>query len=119
MTTFGCSEITMAGFNPSFRISIGSIIPAKGESPKFAQIYFIDSQDSEVVTRCAIVDGLKSDIIRAINRLLHESYHYVEAFKVAKEILNKKLFPLMFRLLSMIPKGHQESTLNNTWPKPN
>ena len=65
MTSFGCSEITMAGFNPSFRIQgqvyhlIGSIVPAEGESPKFAQIYFIDSQNSEVATRCAIVDGLK------------------------------------------------------------
>ena len=42
MTSFGCSEITMAGFNPSFRIQgqvyhlIGSIVPAEGESPKFA-----------------------------------------------------------------------------------
>ena len=38
MTSFGCSEITMAGFNPSFRIQgqvyhlIGSIVPAEGES---------------------------------------------------------------------------------------
>ena len=57
MTSFGCSEITMAGFNPSFRIQgqvyhfIDSIIPAEGESSKFAQIYFIDNQDSEVATR--------------------------------------------------------------------
>ena len=120
MTSFGCSEITMAGFNPSFRIQgqvyhlIGSIVPAEGESPKFAQIYFIDNQDSEVATRCAIVDGLKPDIIRGINRLLHESHHYVEIFKVAKEVLSKKLFPLMLKLLSMKPKGHQGSTLGDT-----
>ena len=42
-TSFGCSETTMAGFNLSFRIQgqvyhlIGSIIPAEGESPKFAR----------------------------------------------------------------------------------
>ena len=35
---------------------IGSIVPTEGESPKFAQIYFIDNQDSEVATKCAIVD---------------------------------------------------------------
>ena len=99
MTSFGCSEITMAGFNPSFRIQgqvyhlIGSIVPAEGESPKFAQIYFIDNQDSEVATRCAIVDGLKPDIIRGINRLLHESHHYVEVFKVAKEIFEQEAVP--------------------------
>ena len=99
MTSFGCSEITMAGFNPSFRIQgqvyhlIGSIIPAEGESPKFSQIYLIDNQDSEVATRCAIVDGLKPDIIRGINQLLHDSHHYVEVFKVAKEIFEQEAVP--------------------------
>ena len=99
MTSFGCSEITMAGFNPTFRIQgqvyhlIGSIIPTEGESPKFAQIYFIDNQDSEVATRCAIVDGLKPNIIRGINQLLHESHHYVEVFKVAKEIFEQEAVP--------------------------
>ena len=42
MTSFGCNEILMAGFNPSFTIQgqvyhpIGSIVPTAGESPKFA-----------------------------------------------------------------------------------
>ena len=46
MTNFGCNEVCMAGFNPSFRIQgqvyhlIGSLVPTVGESPKFAQIYF-------------------------------------------------------------------------------
>ena len=50
MTSFGCNEITMAGFNPSFRVQdqvyhrIGSLVPSTGESPKFSQIYFIDNQ---------------------------------------------------------------------------
>ena len=110
----------MAGFNPSFRIQgqvyhlIGSIVPAEGESPKFAQIYFIDNQDSEVATRCAIVDGLKPAIIRGIKRLLHESHHYVEIFKVAKEIFEQEAVPLMLKLLSMKRKGHQGSTLGDT-----
>ena len=46
---------------------IGSIVPTQGESHKFAQIYFIGDEDSEVATRSAIVDGLKPDIIRGIN----------------------------------------------------
>ena len=87
----------MAGFNPSFRIQgqvyhlIGSIVPSQGESPKFAQIYFIGDEDSEVATRSAIVDGLKPDIIRGINRLLHENHHYV---KLPRRSL-KKILPLM------------------------
>ena len=49
MTSFGCIEVCMAGFNPSFRIQgqvyhlIGSMFPTAGESPKFSQIYFIDN----------------------------------------------------------------------------
>ena len=45
LTSFGCNEVSMAGFNPSFRIQgqvchlIGSIVPMQGESPKFAHIY--------------------------------------------------------------------------------
>ena len=65
MTSFGCSEITMAGFNPSFRIR-GQVYHLIGSIPKLAQIYFIDNQDSEVATKCAIVDGLKPAIIRSI-----------------------------------------------------
>ena len=54
MTSFGCNEVSMAGFNPSFRIQgqvyhlIGSIVPTQGESPKFAQIYFIDDHELEI-----------------------------------------------------------------------
>ena len=55
--------------------------------------YFIDNQDSEVATRCTIVDGLKPDIIRGINQLLHDNHHYVEVFKVAKEIFEQEAVP--------------------------
>ena len=99
MTSFGCNEILMAGFNPSFRIQgqvyhlIGSIVPIAGESPKFAQIFFIDDREAEVATRSAIVDGLKPDIIRGINELLHDNNHYVEVFKVTKEIFEQESTP--------------------------
>ena len=85
MTSFGCNEVSVAGFNPSFRIQgqvyhlIGSIVPLQGESPKFAQIYFIGDEDSEIATRSTIVDGLKPDIIRGINQLLHNDNQYVES----------------------------------------
>ena len=53
MTSFRCNEITMAGFNPLFRIQgqvyhlIDSMVPIAGESSKFAPICFIDNQESE------------------------------------------------------------------------
>ena len=95
----------MAGFNPSFRIQgqvyhlIGSIVPTQGESYKFAQIYFIGDEDSEVATRSTIMDGLKPDIIRGINRLLHEDNHYVEMFKVAKEIFEEDDTPTNVKIV--------------------
>ena len=96
MTSFGCNETTMSGFNPSFRIQgqvyhlIGTIVPTAGESPKFAQIYFIDNQESEVAARCAIIDGLRPDIVSSINELLIDDNHYVEVFKLAKEIFKQQ-----------------------------
>ena len=105
MTSFGCNEVSIAGFNPSFRIQgqvyhlIGSMVPTQGESPKFAQIYFIDNEESEVATRSAIVNGLKPDIIRVINQLLHQTNHYVELFKVAKEIFEQEDTPTNLRIV--------------------
>ena len=105
MTSFGCNEVSMAGFNPSFRIQgqvyhlIGSIVPTQGESHKFTQIYFIGDEDSEIAIRSAIVDGLKPDIIRGINQLLHESNRYVEMFKVAKEIFEEEDTPTNVKIV--------------------
>ena len=76
MTRFRCNEVSISGFKPSFKTQdqvyhlIGSIVPTEGESPKFAQIYFIDDRVSEIATSSAIVDGLKPDTIRSINGLL-------------------------------------------------
>ena len=39
------------------------------------------------------MDGLKPDIIRGINQLLHKSHHYLEVFKVAKEIFELEAVP--------------------------
>ena len=106
MTSFGCNEITMAGFNPSFRVQgqvyylIGSIVPSTGESPKFSQIYFIDNQQSQVATRCAIVDGLRPDIVSSINQLLLDCSHYVEVYiKLAKEIFEQKDCPVNIKVV--------------------
>ena len=95
----------MTGFNPSFRIQgqvyhlIGSILPSEGESPKFVQIYFIGDEESEIATRTAIIDGLKPDIIRGINQLLHEDNQYVEMFKVAKEIFEQEGTPTNVKIV--------------------
>ena len=81
------SRDTIVGFNPSFRIQgqiyhlIGSIMPTTGGSPKFCQIYFIDNQESELATRCAIANELRPDIVSRINQLLVDDNHYGEVLK--------------------------------------
>ena len=105
MTSFGCNEIAFPGFNPSFKIQgqvyhrIGSMVPSTGESPKFCQIYFIDNQESQVATRCQIVDGLKPDIVSSINHLLYHDNHYVQLFKVAKEIFDQQDEPINIKIV--------------------
>ena len=74
MTSFGCNENTTAGFNPSFRIQgqvcylINIIVPKVGESPKFAQIYFIDNRESETAARCLIVDVLTPKLLGVLTK---------------------------------------------------
>ena len=120
MTSFGCNEILMAGFNPSFKIQgqvyhfIGSIVPTAGESPKFAQIFFIDDQEAEVATRSAIVDGLKPDIIRVSTNCCMTAITMLKCSKWPRRFLNKKVLPLMLKLLLMRPKGSQVNTLGGT-----
>ena len=122
MTSFGCNEITMSGFNPSFRIQgqvyhlIGSMVPTAGESPKFAQIYFIDNRESEVAARCAIVDGLRSDIVTSINELLINENSYVEVFKLAKEIFEQQDSPTNVKIVineNKRPSGEHSRRYNS------
>ena len=64
MTSFGCNEVSLAGFNPSFRIQgqvyhlIGSIVLSEGESSKFAQIHFIDDRESEMTGKSKPMGGM-------------------------------------------------------------
>ena len=122
MTSFGCYETTMSGFNPSFRIQgqvyhlIGTIVPTAGESPKFAQIYFIDNRESEVAARCAIVDGLRPDIVSSINELLIDNNHYVEVFKLAKEIFEQQDNPSNVKIVineNKRPSGEHSRRYNS------
>ena len=122
MTSFGCNEVTMAGFNPSFRIQgqvyhlLGSMLPIAGESPKFAQIYFIDNQESEVAARCTIVNGLRPDIVSSINELLINENRYVEIFKLAKEIFEQQDIPPNIKIVineNRRPSGEHSRRYNS------
>jgi len=61
-------------------------------------MYFIDSQESEVATGCQIVGDLRPDIVSNINQLLHNDNHYVQLFKVAKDLLTNRMCQLALEL---------------------
>ena len=92
------------------------MVPTAGESPKFAQIYFIDNRESQVAARCAIVDGLRLDIVTSINELLINENSYVEVFKLAKEIFEHQESPTNVKIVineNKRPSGEHSRRYNS------
>ena len=96
MTSFGCNEIILPGFNPSFIIQgqvyhrIGSLCPPPEDHPKFCQIYFMDNIASQVNTRCNIINGLVPEVVQNISQELSDNNHYVSILKTAKEVFEQQ-----------------------------
>lgn len=90
---FGCTEATVPGWNPSFRVHgqvchlIGSLMPLPGEVPKFLQVYFIDNQVEETSMRMSIAGGLKRNIVQELSTMFHNENQYVQQLKTAHEHL--------------------------------
>ena len=84
-------EIIQPGFSPTVTIqgkmyhSIGSLLPAEDSEPKFAQIYFTDSEH-EANYRRKHNRGLNLQIVARLQDCLHASNPYIASFKAAIEI---------------------------------
>ena len=52
-----------------------------------------------MATRCQIVGGLRPDIVSNINQLLHNDNHYVQLFKVAKDLFDQHDVPTNIRVV--------------------
>ena len=66
-----------------------------------------------MATRCAIVDGLKPDIVSGINQLLVDDNHYVEVFKLAKEVFEKQDSPSNIKIENKRPTGEHSRRYNS------
>ena len=66
---------------------IGSLTPGSG-SPKFAQLYFVDTSH-ELENRLSHMNNLKTDILEALQKCLHEVNPYVKHLKTALEVAKK------------------------------
>lgn len=90
LASLGCSEQSMPGFSPTFKIQgkvyhrFGSLLPRTGEPPKFAQIYFHDTEH-ELQNRLHHNSHLHPDILTALQTCLHRVNPYVHSFKSAIE----------------------------------
>ena len=88
-------EIIQPGFSPTVTIqgkmyhSIGSLLPAEASEPKFAQIYFTDSEH-EANYRLEHNRGLNLQIVARLQDCLHASNPYIASFKAAIEIMGQQ-----------------------------
>ena len=67
---------------------MGSLAPAAGQQPKFAQLYIIDDPDQEVQSRMAALGqaglDLDAELLRDMQAYLHANNTYVRDIKQAK-----------------------------------
>ena len=94
MTSFGCSEITLAGWNPTFKIQgqvchlIGPLQAEEGVSERFLQIYFLDGEE-QIDARMSIFSGLRRPLITNLQQMLFDNNTYVQDLKMAYEYARK------------------------------
>ena len=93
LASLGCGqEIKHQGFSPTFTVRgkiyhrIGSLLPQDGESPKFAQLYFHDT-DHEIGNRMEIMSSLDQQTVEIIQDTLHDCNPYICSLKSGLELM--------------------------------
>jgi hypothetical protein len=91
LASLGCKEVHIPGFSPNFKIQgkmfhrIGSLLPPDNETPKFAQLFFYDS-DNELSNRLSHLSNLNENILAELQAMLHSNNSYINSFKAAIEL---------------------------------
>lgn len=81
LASLGCNEVCMPRFSPNFKIQgklfhrIGSLLPAENQAPKFAQLFFYDS-DNELDNRLSHLSDIDPDILGQLQGMLHANNSY-------------------------------------------
>ena len=94
MTSFGCKEIDLSGFEPNFRIQgqvchlIGSLAPNDDQNAAFLQIYFLDERD-RIGSRMAITDNIRPEIVLDYQQTLHVNNIYIKELKSAYKYVHE------------------------------
>ena len=86
LTSLGCKEVRMNGWNPQFRIQgqvchlKGPLEPTDEMQARFLQIFFMDG-DQQIQRRSFITDGLCNSILLDIQEALNQNHKYVKRYK--------------------------------------
>ncbi len=94
LASIGCDEQYVPGFSPTFKIQgkvfhrIGSLKPNDGECPKFAQIYFHDSEN-ELENRLNHNPHLSKGILSRLQDCLKKVNPYIQSLQYASDISEK------------------------------
>lgn len=60
---------------------LGSLLPAPGDNPEFAQTYVFDGDmENQVAARCSIFDGLNRDVVSVVQQELSAHNPFVQQF---------------------------------------
>ena len=94
MASLGCSEIRQDGFSPTFTIQgkmyhrIGALLPSAGESPKFAQLYFHDTEN-QTSNRMNTLDNLDHATVMLIEDAIVRHNPYISSLKYGLELIQQ------------------------------
>lgn len=95
---------------------IGSLLPAQGEQPKFAQLYFFDTQNEPKNRMSAFIDKetenqVDETIVRSLISMLNETSAVTKAFRMARDWCASHDTPnLQLRLISNRRSARQYNT---------
>jgi hypothetical protein len=118
MTSFGASEeVFESGFMPTFKVQgqvyhrVGSLLPPSNEEHKFLQIYFMGDERKEVQQRCKNMPGVRVDIVKKLQQMLHQHNIYVDFFKTALQRMPSDKYKVVIRA-DKKPEGEHERRFN-------
>lgn len=118
MTSFGATRIVNYGnFMPTFKVQgqiyhqIGSLLPLPENESQFLQIYFMGNEAMEIDQRCEIVQGIRREIISALQTLFHTHNELINQFKTAEEQLISNDYKIVIKA-DRTPDGEHERRFN-------
>lgn len=67
---------------------IGSLLPDENQTPKFAQIYFLNDKSERIDWRMSLNNVLKPEILYELDAMIQKVNSYARSFKYAMKDLH-------------------------------